>query len=42
MKSHRIIADLNFLKMGKGDEIQKVKGGADIFRHWEISFLHCN
>lgn len=41
MESHTIIAGLNFLNMGRGDEIQKIKGGVYIFRHWEI-FFHCS
>ena len=30
---------LNFLNMRRGDEIQTVREGADILRHWEIFFF---
>lgn len=40
MESHRIIAGLNFLTMGRGNQIQKLRGKVGSFRHWETSLFH--
>lgn len=42
MENHRVIAGLNFLNMGRGNEIQKEEGLAFLGAGELFFFFHCN